>query len=208
MYYVLCELSSCLVRNLTNTRYVQMLEHQNTQLIAGIQELYRRLAEKEPRPDLPIESSCNGQPLTHRILEALNIVRPDEWNGNEHSDDSAVSSTPTDNACGSPLPHGQTTFSIDSSQANNTHHVHPRQEAHRLPVPSELTPPPKLAPLEAGKLTRKPTFTLQMPPPYFACSNNQNTDCFIHGTPDLDWLLETSIGYGEPSVFDPMLQRF
>ena len=110
MYHVLCRLSFYLLKNLTITRYVQMLEHQHTQLIAGIQELYRRLAEEEPRPDLPIEAFCNGQPLTHRILEALNIIRPYEWNVNEKSDDSAVPSTPSDNACGSPLPHVRPTF--------------------------------------------------------------------------------------------------
>lgn len=186
-----------------------MLEHQHTQLIAGIQELYRKLAEKEPVPGLPIEASCNGRPSTQRILEALNIITPYEWNVNERSDDSAVSSPLSDNACGSPLPHVQTTSSSDSFQpfqASNIHHTHSRQEAPRLPAPYELTPPPTLAPPAAEKLTRKPTFTLQMPPPYFTYPNNQSTDCSIHGAPDIDWLLDTSILYGDPSVFDPMLQ--
>ena len=187
-----------------------MLEHQHTQLIAGIQELYRRLAEKEPEPDLPIETSCNGQPLTHRILEALNIIGPHEWNVDEKSGDSAVTSAPSDDACGSPLPDPQPTSLSDFCQASNIHHIHSRQEARRLPVPYELTPPPTLSPpaSAAEKLTRKPTFKLQMPPPYFANPNNQSTDCFIPGVSDMDWLLDTSILYGEPSVFDAGLQGF
>ena len=187
-----------------------MLEHQHTQLIAGIQELYRRLAEKEPVLDLPMEKSCNDRPLTHRILEALNIIRPYEWNANKRSDDSAVSSPPSDNACGSPLPRFQTTSddSFQPFQASNIHHTHSRQEAPRLPEPYELTPPPTLAPPAAEKLARKPTFKLQMPPPYFTNLNGQNNDLFIRGAPDIDWLSDTSMLYGVPSVFDPMLQGF
>ena len=173
-----------------------MLEHQHRQLIAGIQELYRRLAEKEPRPDLPISASCNGQPLTHRILEALNIIRPYEWNSNEKSDASSLSSPPPDKACGSPLPQVQSTFSSDSSQAQ------------RLPVSYELTPPPTSTPPPLKELTRKPTFALQMPPPYFVYPDNQSTGHSIHGATDIDWLLDTSILYGEPSVFDPELRGF
>ena len=180
-----------------------MLEHQHTQLIAGVQELYRRLAEKEPKPDLPIEASCNGQPLTHRILEALNVVRPHEWKVNERSDDSTVSSVPSDDACDSPLPDLQPTSSSDSVQASKIDQMN-----SRLPVPYELTPPSTLTPPAAEKLAKKPTFKLQMPPSTFANLNDQSTDCYISGASGMDWLLDTSVLYGEPTVLDPGLPGF
>ena len=55
-----------------------MLERQHTQLIAGLQELYRRNQAGEPFPSLPLEPACNGQPLTHKILEALGVLPSEE----------------------------------------------------------------------------------------------------------------------------------
>ncbi|CAF9910002.1 MAG: hypothetical protein HETSPECPRED_009578 [Heterodermia speciosa] len=205
MDHALCRLPFYYVRSLTSSWYVQMLEHQHTQLIAGIQELYRRLAEKEPKPDLPIEASCNGQPLTHRILEELNIITPHEWNASEKSDDSAVSSAPSDDVCGSPLSHVQPTSSSDPFQASNMHHVNAEQGAQKIPATRELTPPPTLSPPAANELTRKPTFTLQMPPPYFASPDNQSTNHSIYGAPGTDWLLDAGMPYGE---LGPYLQGF
>ena len=69
---------------LTSHSYVQMLERQHTELISGLQELYRRIQAGEPFPSLPLEPAYNGQPLTHKILEALGVLPGDEdW---EYSD--------------------------------------------------------------------------------------------------------------------------
>ena len=58
--------------------YVQMLERQHTELISGLQELYRRIQAGEPFPSHPLEPAYNGQPLTHKILEALGVLQSDE----------------------------------------------------------------------------------------------------------------------------------
>jgi len=58
----------------TSHSYVQMLERQHTELISGLQELYRRIQAGEPFPSLPLEPAYNGQPLTHKILEALGVL--------------------------------------------------------------------------------------------------------------------------------------
>lgn len=56
-----------------------MLERQHAQLIAGLQELYRRTQDGGgwTGPRLVIEN--HNQPLTHKILEALGVLHPDEW---------------------------------------------------------------------------------------------------------------------------------
>ena len=71
---------------LTSRSYVQMLERQHTELSSGLQELYRRIQAGEPFPSLPLEPAYNGQPLTHKILEALGVLPSDEeWEDGDHA---------------------------------------------------------------------------------------------------------------------------
>jgi len=51
-----------------------MLEQQQSQLVAGLRELYRRLQTGEGWPGLPLDSSCEGHPLTHDILQRLDLL--------------------------------------------------------------------------------------------------------------------------------------
>ncbi|KAK4549265.1 hypothetical protein LTR36_007724 [Oleoguttula mirabilis] len=53
--------------------YVEMLEQQQTQLVTGLQEMYKRLqnAQAWVDPSLP---EVNGHPLTHDILAALGLL--------------------------------------------------------------------------------------------------------------------------------------
>ena len=60
--------------------YVQMLERQHTQLVAGLQELYRRIQAGESFPAL--ELGDHGQPLIHKILESSGVLRGDDWEDN------------------------------------------------------------------------------------------------------------------------------
>ncbi|KAF2429495.1 hypothetical protein EJ08DRAFT_698216 [Tothia fuscella] len=53
--------------------YVEMLEQQQSQLVTGLQVLYKRLQAGEGWPGLPLESH-GGQPLTHDILERLDLL--------------------------------------------------------------------------------------------------------------------------------------
>ncbi|KAK3167436.1 hypothetical protein OEA41_010563 [Lepraria neglecta] len=67
--------------------YVQILESQHTQLIAGLQELYRRIQSGESFPtSSALEPAHYGQPLTHKILEALGVLQGDEWDDNNGED--------------------------------------------------------------------------------------------------------------------------
>lgn len=53
--------------------YVEMLEQQQGQLVAGLQELYRRSLAGKPWSG-PVLSEATGHPLTHDILSALHLL--------------------------------------------------------------------------------------------------------------------------------------
>ena len=54
-----------------------MLESQQGQLVAGLQELYRRLQSGEGWTGAPLKESTKGAPLTHEILERLGALKHD-----------------------------------------------------------------------------------------------------------------------------------
>jgi hypothetical protein len=56
------------------TSYVEMLEQQQMQLVAGLQELYRRCLDGKGWVGAPLEDSERGTPLTHDILERLGAL--------------------------------------------------------------------------------------------------------------------------------------
>lgn len=52
-----------------------MLEQQQTQLVAGLRELYSLLQKGESWPGQPLREGSGGHPLTHDILERLDLLR-------------------------------------------------------------------------------------------------------------------------------------
>lgn len=58
--------------------YVEMLEQQQAQLVSGLRELYRRLNAGEGWPGAPLAEQQGGHPLTHDILERLDLLQPKE----------------------------------------------------------------------------------------------------------------------------------
>jgi hypothetical protein len=56
--------------------YVEMLEQQQAQLVAGLRELYSRLQTGQGWPGAPLQEAQGGHPLTHDILERLNLLHP------------------------------------------------------------------------------------------------------------------------------------
>ena len=63
-----------------------MLERQHSQLIVALQELYRCTQNGQGWPSSPLELVHYGQPLTHKILEGLGVLRADEWDDEEGHD--------------------------------------------------------------------------------------------------------------------------
>lgn len=62
---------------LTGCSYVEMLENQQAQLVAGLQELYRRLQAGETWDGPVLKETSRGTPLTHEILEHLGALKQD-----------------------------------------------------------------------------------------------------------------------------------
>ncbi|KAI4122044.1 MAG: hypothetical protein LQ338_006029 [Usnochroma carphineum] len=54
-----------------------MLEQQQTQLVNGLQEMYRRITNNEGWKGEHLDTAPNGYPLTHDILERLDALRID-----------------------------------------------------------------------------------------------------------------------------------
>ena len=59
---------------LITCRYVEMLEQQQAQLVAGLQELYRRTIDGTGWPGAPLKHAGQSQPLTHDILDRLGAL--------------------------------------------------------------------------------------------------------------------------------------
>ncbi|KAF1928853.1 uncharacterized protein M421DRAFT_61552 [Didymella exigua CBS 183.55] len=63
--------------------YVEMLEQQQAQLVAGLRDLYTRLQSGQGWPGQPLREAQGGHPLTHDILERLDLLHgPSENGGN------------------------------------------------------------------------------------------------------------------------------
>lgn len=70
--------------NTCTSSYVEMLEQQQAQLVAGLQESYRLLQSGSGWPGSPLKASSNGHPLTHDILERLGALKQDGLIGDEN----------------------------------------------------------------------------------------------------------------------------
>lgn len=64
--------------------YVEMLEQQQGQLVAGLRELYTRLRNSQGWPGAPLREAQGGHPLTHDILERLDLLHPNSDSNNNY----------------------------------------------------------------------------------------------------------------------------
>ncbi|KIW75101.1 hypothetical protein Z517_11872 [Fonsecaea pedrosoi CBS 271.37] len=70
--------------------YVEMLESQQAQLVAGLQELYKRMQNGQGWTGAPLKESANGVPLTHDILERLGALKQDGHSSDVFEEDLTV----------------------------------------------------------------------------------------------------------------------
>ncbi|KAF2400084.1 hypothetical protein EJ06DRAFT_46166 [Trichodelitschia bisporula] len=64
--------------------YVEMLEQQQYQLVEAVREMYRRLQSGEGWPGAPLQAAHGGSPLTHDILERLDLLHSNGDNPLQH----------------------------------------------------------------------------------------------------------------------------
>lgn len=63
--------------------YVEMLENQQSQLVAGLQELYKRVQNGQGWTGSPLKETSHGGPLTHDILERLGALKQENHSEND-----------------------------------------------------------------------------------------------------------------------------
>ncbi|KAF2220010.1 hypothetical protein BDZ85DRAFT_37912 [Elsinoe ampelina] len=105
--------------------YVEMLEQQQSQLVAGLQETYRRLLAANLWPGSALDER-EGHPLTHDILSALGIIH--------HKSDGSLDMFEEDPeklqqrlvAHGAPYMHRRGSVSSDSDHSTTHSHKRPR----------------------------------------------------------------------------------
>ena len=61
-----------------------MLEQQQSQLVAGLRELYTRLQQGQGWPGAPLREAQGGHPLTHDILERLDLLHAPSDSGSHY----------------------------------------------------------------------------------------------------------------------------
>lgn len=72
-----CQIQQHIVSLINFHRYVELLEYEQTQLVAGLRELYHRLRSMEGLKTNPLGNEPHGSSLIHEILEELGILRQD-----------------------------------------------------------------------------------------------------------------------------------
>jgi len=100
--------------------YVEMLEQQQSQLVAGLRELYKRLQTGEGWPGAPLREAQGGSPLTHDILERLDPLHSSsDGSGNYESfeeDCNRMQQKLVDG--GAPYTHRRSSVSSESDHAH------------------------------------------------------------------------------------------
>lgn len=110
-----------------------MLEQQQGQLVSGLKEMYHRL-QKASAWDGPVLDESTGQPLTHDILSALDLLEPkhDDSNEPEVFEENCEKLQSKMLADGAGFAHRRGSISSDSE---HSHHDRPKTSSrHDTPV--------------------------------------------------------------------------
>ena len=138
-----------------------MLEQQQTWLVHGLQEMYRRACEGEGWPGEPLRCEPNGHPLTHDLLTRLGaldhtkgerfeenpeIMQQELWKRNamQRQDSSDASSE----SAQSPVVSSRFQSDIFAAAGASPHHhqQHQRQQQHQQPQQQLPPTPPSFSP--------------------------------------------------------------
>ena len=131
-----------------------MLEQQQTWLVHGLQEMYRRACEGEGWPGEPLRCEPNGHPLTHDLLTRLGaldhtkderfeenpeIMQQELWKRNamQRQDSSDASSE----SAQSPVVSSRFPSDIFAAAGAPPHHHHPQQRQQQHQQPQQQLPP-------------------------------------------------------------------
>jgi hypothetical protein len=115
-----------------------MLEQQQSQLVSGLKEMYHRL-QKASAWEGPVLDESSGQPLTHDILSALDLLEPkhDESGETEVFEENCDKLQSRMLSEGSGFSHRRGSLSSDSE---HSHHGRPRTASSRHETPTQTKP--------------------------------------------------------------------
>lgn len=179
-----------------------MLEQQQTQLVAGLRELYRRLQSGEEWPGAPLQDAQGGHPLTHDILERLDLLHvptdgPASHEGFEDDFDKLQQRL---------LDEGATYMRRRSSESSNSDHgantasskgtppAESRKSSHQFPRNGAPPTPPMNSPFPRQSQLSVPQKSLPQFSPNFLQTPNLSASPMSQPT----WIVDT------PMVEDPL----
>lgn len=158
----MCTVITMLLDMLIISSYVEMLEQQQSQLVAGLQETYCRLLSAQLWPGPPL-TEHNGKPLTHDILAGLELLEPklDGSGEMEVFEEDCQNLQRRLVSDGAPLVGRRGSFSSDSDHDHS--HGHGRNSSHSSShgTPTSTQAQPVFA--ENWKFETSPSPILQSP---------------------------------------------
>ncbi|MBA7571947.1 hypothetical protein ES708_13717 [subsurface metagenome] len=181
-----------------------MLEQQQGQLVSGLKEMYHRL-QKASAWDGPALDESTGQPLTHDILLALDLLEPKHDDSGEHEafEENTEKLQARMIAEGAGFAHRRGSFSSDSE---HSHHdrpkISPRQETPVQPKPSMFKDSFNFASTASSPLTQSP-IPVSKP---FSPQRSLATQPSIAARPSLQMPPTTtpsSSSYADPQLYAP-----
>ena len=113
-----------------------MLEQQQSQLVAGLQETYRRLVGANLWPGALLEEP-DGHPLTHDILSVLDIIHTKPGSPSSHFEEDPVRLQQRLVAQGAPFIARRGSMSSDSEHSCHSH-KRARSDAEDTPISSPV----------------------------------------------------------------------
>lgn len=132
-------------------RYVEMLENQQTQLVTGLQELYKRLQNGQGWSGSPLKETNAGVPLTHDILERLGALKVDGHQSSEafEEDLSALQQRLIANGASimqrEPSHDGSSESAASPPYEPRLNFTNPFPVSHMPPTPPNQSPYPQMA---------------------------------------------------------------
>ncbi|KAM0690137.1 hypothetical protein Q7P36_008904 [Cladosporium allicinum] len=156
--------------------YAEMLERQQGQLVSCIQRLYKRL-RIAGLWEQPLPGGADGQPLTHDVLAALDLLRTkDDRSGELQAFNDVVGSPQSDNGTVSTFLHGEAEVRdrhdsfVDETKSPS---LHLEDTTTSLHDDSEIRSKPSIKPLSAPDDWSVNPSTLDLSPDPFPIAPSQ-----------------------------------
>jgi hypothetical protein len=130
-----------------------MLEQQQSQLVSGLQELYKRLCNSEQWDGVKLEE-VDGRPLTHDILSALRILESKQCGETEGFEENVEKLQARLLAAGAGYSRRRASV---SSESEHSHHGHARSETQDAPPSAKLPRSATLPTIIGSSSTAAPT---------------------------------------------------